>query len=942
MKATDQIELKFVKDITEKLKVFEEKHGWIDYIIAPFIVTVILLVIYGIKGVYPFGPNTIAYYDMPTNTVTGFTHFWDLLHGKIGLFTSWYIPMGISSYALNGFLVPVNYFFLFISRDSILYSMSFFLIFVMSLCSVTMSVYYKKHFLDTTGTVCAGILYAFSGYSLQYYTNIDFLNFVMIFPLIVWTLERLIKEHKFIAFTFLMAIVTTWNIQLVFMIYVYILFKSFFIISGLEENDKGRALRLLAASLLLSVVMAMIVQLPNTMVLGKSTRASLSGSFDYVDQMRNVYSEFRKHKQFIMYGCEMGLGALLLMIFKGPKDLKKYKSNIFMLLILGLPILHEGINKLWHLGSYKHFPVRFGYMLVFEFILFVGEFISNGEPVKIKYISKFAKILGFAMIPFIAYVLYGYFDQFIDQGIHATDAYASYWIFLLTLTGAFFLAFIMETGQSRKGTLILLVLIQAFCGCYGLIAPKTSNRDNFRIQYVLNSIELRKQLGGTADYCQRIKSDPADYESNYTNITDQPALSYWSYSVSPDTEAEMHENLGYDGQQSYLMDTGGTVFSDALLGVTRYASLHEPDKMLYSEEDGKEGVYRANYTMPFGIVTKDPIEDSKDILLKHHNNLFKSITGINETLIDISSASEYLTETKKMNVEDVYDVNMKLDAENSLMHSNVNVLDDEPYATSEEDKEGKDEVDTGEVIVNTKEYDLTIPVKGRSSLYLDLNGTLDTYIVIFVNDKPYLVDSVISYGSYNYPNALRNKILALGSYEDTNINLKIYTEAENIDNLEIGLLDLDTLRRGIEAVGKNQKLEYVFSKNSMHITGKTATDGMLFLPFGYINGWRAEVNGVKTEVKPYINNAFIGIEVPEGDVDITLSYRPKGLFAGIALSVAGILLFVLLILFMKRGGIKGWKYEKLADKIFIYGYMAVFLLFLFAMYIVPIYLKMAL
>ena len=230
MKATDQIELKFVKDITEKLKVFEEKHGWIDYFIAPFIVTVILLVIYGIKGVYPFGPNTIAYYDMPTNTVTGFTHFWDLLHGKIGLFTSWYIPMGISSYALNGFLVPVNYFFLFISRDSILYSMSFFLIFVMSLCSVTMSVYYKKHFLDTTGTVCAGILYAFSGYSLQYYTNIDFLNFVMIFPLIVWTLERLIKEHKFIAFTFLMAIVTTWNVQLVFMIYVYILFKSFFFI----------------------------------------------------------------------------------------------------------------------------------------------------------------------------------------------------------------------------------------------------------------------------------------------------------------------------------------------------------------------------------------------------------------------------------------------------------------------------------------------------------------------------------------------------------------------------------------------------------------------------------------------------------------------------------------------------------------------------------------
>lgn len=943
MKATDQIELKFVKDITEKLKVFEEKHGWIDYIIAPFIVTVILLVIYGIKGVYPFGPNTIAYYDMPTNTVTGFSTFWDILHGKTGLFTAWNIPMGVAAYGgIINFFRPVNYMFLFTARDRILYDMSFYLIFLLILCALTMSVYYKKHFTDTTGTVCAGVLYALSGYVIQYYTNIEFLNFVFIFPLIVWTLERLIKEHKFITFTVLMTIVTTWNIQLVFMIYVYILFKSFFLIDGLEDNDKGCALRLLAASVILSVAMVMAIQLPNTMILGKSSRVGLSTGFDYVGQMRNVYCEFRTHKYFIMYGCEMGLGALLLLFFKGPKALKKYKSNIFMLLILGIPILHEGINKLWHLGSYKHFPVRFGYMLVFEFILFMGEFISNGEPVKIKYLSKVAKILGFAMIPFIAYVLYGYFDQFTGQGIHATDAYASYWVFLLTLTGAYFLTFIMETGQSRKGALILLAIVQAFCGCYGLIAPKSGNADSFRTRYVLNSIALKNQFGDVRDFGQRIKGDPTYYESNYSRITNQPAVSYWSYAVSPDTEAELHDNLGYDGQQSYLMDTGGTVFSDALLGVTRYASNGEPDNVLYTKEGGKDCLYRANFTMPLGMVTKEPIEDNEDILLKYHNDLFKSITGIDETLIDISSASDHINDTKKMDDVDVNEVNKKLDAEKLRIHGDIDPLYGDTYAVSEDGEKAAGTAQTSNVVVNVKEYDLTVSVKGRSAVYLDLNGTITAYVVIFVNDRPLLLDSVISYGNFNYPNDLRNRILALGSYEDTDINLKIYTEAENIDNLEIGLLDLDTLRRGIEAVGKNQKLEYVFSKNSMHITGKTATDGMLFLPFGYINGWRAEVNGVKTEVKPYINNAFIGIEVPEGDVDITLSYRPKGLFAGIALSVAGILLFVLLILFMKRGGIKGWKYEKLADKIFIYGYMAVFLLFLFAMYIVPIYIKMAL
>ena len=69
MKATEQIEFKAIEKIVDKFKEFEQKHGWIDYIIAPIIVTIIVLAVYAIKGVYPFGKNTIAYYDMPTQYV---------------------------------------------------------------------------------------------------------------------------------------------------------------------------------------------------------------------------------------------------------------------------------------------------------------------------------------------------------------------------------------------------------------------------------------------------------------------------------------------------------------------------------------------------------------------------------------------------------------------------------------------------------------------------------------------------------------------------------------------------------------------------------------------------------------------------------------------------------------------------------------------------------
>ena len=182
MKATEQIEFKTLNKAMDRLKEFDEKHGWIDYFIAPVIVTIILLIVYAIKGVYPFGVNTVAYYDMPSNHVTGYTWLWDVLHGKEGLYLNWNEGLGVSTAGGGDVFNPINLFFLFVPRDGILYAISFFLLIKMILSSFTMSYYIKRHFDNTTFTVCAGIIYTFSGYVLQYYTNISFGLMIFTFP----------------------------------------------------------------------------------------------------------------------------------------------------------------------------------------------------------------------------------------------------------------------------------------------------------------------------------------------------------------------------------------------------------------------------------------------------------------------------------------------------------------------------------------------------------------------------------------------------------------------------------------------------------------------------------------------------------------------------------------------------------------------------------------
>ena len=60
----------------EKVK----KYG--KFLIAPIIAVAITLVIYAIKGIYPFGGMTIAHADMGQSYETFYHLLWDILRGE--------------------------------------------------------------------------------------------------------------------------------------------------------------------------------------------------------------------------------------------------------------------------------------------------------------------------------------------------------------------------------------------------------------------------------------------------------------------------------------------------------------------------------------------------------------------------------------------------------------------------------------------------------------------------------------------------------------------------------------------------------------------------------------------------------------------------------------------------------------------------------------------
>ena len=209
---------------------------WI--LIAPASICLMLLVVYLIKGIYPFGTNTISYFDMAQSIVPIYYHTYDFLHGNADCFLNWNVALGSSMGDLFGNFIffPTNLFFFFVKRENILYSMSFFLIFKLMLASAFMCIYANSKVAKKAIAVFAGIVYASCGFVIQYYTNIYFLDCFLIFPLLVLGYDLLVEKNKKILYIVCLSLVMLCNVQMIFFVCFYLFLKTFFVIFDMKKE----------------------------------------------------------------------------------------------------------------------------------------------------------------------------------------------------------------------------------------------------------------------------------------------------------------------------------------------------------------------------------------------------------------------------------------------------------------------------------------------------------------------------------------------------------------------------------------------------------------------------------------------------------------------------------------------------------------------------------
>ncbi|HOO27819.1 MAG TPA: YfhO family protein, partial [Lachnospiraceae bacterium] len=198
----------------------------IKYILPVLLTMVLGSIVLAVKKMFPFGNDTIDYYDMAQQIAAFYYHVYDMLHGEKAFFFDWYTALGVNmAMSTSGCsnLSPFNLFFLFVPRDMLLESLSIFNLLKMMCMTFTMYLFLHKTYrapyffkaLLSTG-------YGFCGFVLVLYITNQWMDIAVLFPLILLSLGKLLREGTMRWYVVTMSLALINSYYLAFMILIFI------------------------------------------------------------------------------------------------------------------------------------------------------------------------------------------------------------------------------------------------------------------------------------------------------------------------------------------------------------------------------------------------------------------------------------------------------------------------------------------------------------------------------------------------------------------------------------------------------------------------------------------------------------------------------------------------------------------------------------------------
>lgn len=827
----------------------------------------ILFLALALKQIYPFGENTIDYYDMGQQEAALYYHAWDFLHGDKSAFFDWYSGLSVNmSSVTTGFNIISGLFLLCVERTAVFRCLSLLVVLRLSLCALTMYLCLREESgADYRNQVLFSVLYALSGYCLQYYVISTFSEISIFFPLLFLFFMRMLRGKDYIPYILLLvcSMVTSYYMCAMVLIF-FIMAAGLYLLLFVEKSQRKKVILRLGLSTATGILISCFLFVPQIMQTSSSSRFTndAGGISQYLKILKNEYGSYTS-RWWHLLNMTPAVVITCIGCYTHIRKKQGRKQVVFLLGmtgLVGIALVSESVSLMLHFGSYIQFPLRNGFILCFALCLsgavFSKDLVWKGEK---EGIAGGIKIVGAGMICILAAALllrgYFYSDTWEFRRIFHVSV-----LCCAVLSVCYFILILLSRKMALWSVFAAVVFTEAFVTSM-LLVGKPHYTTGYAEEpeqdrsYVETTLSLVKSLPIEPGEVDRIKNPDTSLNANYPFVMRRAALSNWTHLIDQDHQKSV-EKLGYTTHFTRLLDSGGTVFSDALLRVTQAVSLAELDERLYDVRSEAMGyrLYDCRYTLPFGLAVSEDVQDltlKKKNFISLQNDLYALATGDSD-LIEVVSTDEEWEETEDGGLR------------------------------------------------------LTVPVTEEGILYFKcVNGTEDEdYLKITVNGTELKVPTITEPSHTKYPAHFNNGVQNLGIYENENVTVEIEplmgVKPEDL-HITMGLLKLQKLRKLCDAEAGNDTNAAVSGRKLTLTASGDADRNRLLIPVTYHPGFRVKVNGEQQPAYKVLG-AFTAVPLKEGNNVIEITFVPKGIAAGICLSLTGLLLLLAAVLIRRRYG----------------------------------------
>ncbi len=886
-----------------------------EYSVPGLVACLIFLLAMIIKGIVPFGTKSLSIIDYNEGLVPAYTSLWDFLHGQTSFFATFELGAGVPMYAsniVNSFLSPISWLIGIFSRESVIFGVAFLLIVKFALMSTTAYICFKKFFSKTDKRILwlFSLIWTFSGWTMVHFTNIGWLDIMIILPLFILAWRELVQNGKILWFVITLSYMLILSYYISYMVLVGVVcIATVYYFTIAPHETRKRTASLLFWGIITSILISAVAFIPSCVT-------SL-GAHRFADSGGTAGKEWLYDEIFSKIAVLLMQALPVLFFVKLMTTIRKDKPHVLFFLIAfcvcGVGILIEPINMMWHTGSYYSFPFRYSFILIMLMIFgalyyinkyyfddTTSEIVAKNEKTSVNSLNsakKSAKItqktelatincekskddsaelgrsngevifssgtllrspIGYTVL--VMSVILWVITLVIIVGFNLTllpfnaMTFVMFLVFLLNFVSQIYVFIYCMSIKNKKLAFKRFaggVLIAIVCFVQTVVMMIGCTGDRFTSGDMTARITNVFEIDTTEfDAGYKLKDADKRYNMNFGWLTRYPTLQTWVH-ISSEEQYQAYHYLGYNTDTTLLFSAGGTYLSDALMGNKYVLSYKKLDERYYTF------VEKVKYFDE---------ENKKTIALSLYctNLAIKPAWTTNYDLTTFADKTTDIVENQNKLYQALYD-------------RTDNIMDYTTFTS---------EVVAGKVV-------LTVDNVAGRNLYLVMDKT-----GLKIQEQGWVNTIYSGFNDMGISNdATRQFTLAFDEENDPN---NISDALSLLKRVKFATFDVEKFYDVHNSTTNSDKVSLVTDKNEIKITVNNATNSKyLFVPYINLKNMKAVNNGQNVEVKNAIFN-FMQLDITGGENTISLSNQPQLLVPCAVVTIVAIALFVLFACLNRR------------------------------------------